>query len=197
MSDFIALQKDSKVDATDAPGQTFLSLTGEGGTYGDDGINTELCQDREPFEAWWVVSRPPDVATFEETEYAVMRLSGNDDVPVASRNVKVQAAVRTAIATDLQPGDAVLFTGDGTDSVRIHLKPGGDVHIVTSGDVSLDPTGEVLMGGVAATDYVTLFSQLKTLYDAHTHTNPPPLGATGVPVVPLTNAPRATKGRAI
>jgi hypothetical protein len=196
----IGIIKDTSV-TSDSPGQTFINFFGEGGQQDSPtDAGREQASDRELWSDWFIVSRPPKSGTFatdDETEVVIQRLGPDDAIATNSKNREVESQVRSALSADLVPGDAVLFTGDGTNTVRIHLKPGGDVHIVTSGDVSLDPTGEVLIGGAAATDYVTLFNALKTEYDTHVHTCPPPLGNTGVPTVLMTNGPRATKGRGI
>lgn len=196
MSD-VATLKQSTVDANAGPGQTFLDLHGDGGdegTQSEDG--RELAQDREQWEHWFVVSRPPANATHGDTEYLVARLGGDDVVGCESRNIGIAKAVNDELARDLDEGEVVLFTGDGSGKhAMIDVRPNGDLVIsnadgansisatwdASTGHCDIVTSGKFRIGGAGATSAIARESDLDTLYttavvgiksafDSHVHT---------------------------
>jgi len=215
MSD-IATLRDSTVDSA-APGQTFLNFFGEGGradSSTDEG--RELVQDREMYSQWFMVHRPPANDTFgadEETECLIHRIGGDDVVCSATKNREIESKVRTELGRDLDPGEAVMFTGDGTGHAYIDIKPDGDVVMVSNdgggntitltldastGNYDLKTSGKVRIGGSSAdtpivryAELMTLYASMKLAHDNHGHLDPVsgiltgPVTAPGPGAIPL------------
>jgi hypothetical protein len=152
------------------------------------------------------------------TEECVVLVIGDERIVLATRNAKAEADLDEYIGRDRDPGETLLSATDGTNRCIVDVRPNGDVvikgesssksvaitweassgdlNVAAEGDINLTPgsSGTVKIGGTSVDDFLMKHAAFKTEYDAHVHTNPPPLGNTGVPTVPLTTACRSTKG---
>jgi hypothetical protein len=151
------------------------------------------------------------------TEDCIVIENGDDRIIIATKNAKAWGSLISYLSRDLDKGETVLTSEDGTARGYISVRPNGDVYVSADngtnsvtmewdastgdlnvdadGDILLDPTGTVHAGGVV-TDFATKFNALKASYDTHTHLyNPGPGGAvaTATPLPLLPTSIRSTK----
>jgi hypothetical protein len=185
----IATLKDSQV-SSDYPGQTSLNFFGEGGRSNRE-AGRELADDREQFEFWYLVSRPPENETWsagDETEYLVQRLGDDDVIATNSRNLEIQKQVRDKLSRELAKGEVVLFTGDGTDSICMALRPSGYIDVYTTQNFRIGGTGAtsaIARSSDLLSYFNTAITGLVAKLNTHVHVE------TGATTLPPNNAPGA------
>lgn len=155
-----------------------------------------------------IYSRPHDSDDTLGVEDCVHVESGAERVILAVRNSNGIRRLLDYLGRALDAGETVLTAEDGTSRCHIDARPNGDVIVkadsggannctitwdASTGNVDIETTGTVRVGGAAVTDSAAMYTALKTEYDLHVHTCPPPLGNTGVPTVPMTVAVQSTK----
>lgn len=161
------------------------------------------------------------------TEDAIVVENGDERIAIATNNAKAWQTLLDYLGRALDKGERLLSASDGTGRSYVTVRPGGkvtirsdsgggdvvtieadpstgDMTVSTTGDVVLASDGVVKIGDVAAPEYVTMFTALKSEFDAlvtahntHNHPTAPPGGVStpSVTAAPLTNAPRSAKGR--
>lgn len=171
--------------------------------------------------------RPMDEDDDTGTEDAVHVEAGHERIILGTHNAKGEANLIEYLSRDLDRGESVITAENGTARNLISVRPGdaltiksdsgggnmimiacdhstGDLTLATSGDVILDTTGVVKIGDTVATEYATMFTALKTEFDAfvlayntHSHPTAPdgPVSGPSVLATNLTNAPRSSKAR--
>lgn len=126
-----------------------------------------------PWIGWY---SPPHIGD----QVVVIYQEGNKDVAIGAFSLYWSQAQPPSI--NIQDGEAILHHTNGS---YIYLKNSGDIDINATGNVNVtSPQTNISNNGT--TDYLVLYTNLKTAFDNHIHSGVSSGSAnSGVPVTPL------------
>jgi len=187
-----------------------VASTVSGYVYRLIGGSTEP-RDARLFGVPGIFTRPQDQDSDLGVEDCVSIESGTERIIIATKNARLMERLVSYLARDLDKGEIVLGSEDGTARCYVSCRPdgtvvvngddgGGNTCVVTwdpaAGNVDMETSGNVRFGGALADSYLArytelsaLYGSLKTSHDTHTHLyNPGPGGAVAT-ATPLPLAP--------